>query len=192
MSDDAHGLPDPDRNRYTGSVRSRAGGGPLQPVGDPTRWGAVGSVVALGAGQVFQSPQFLRVQASDNYSRTWTMLGTVNASDIQWASVYARIGSNFAVGDWALGLEVIQGVGQARITQMYDLRLLTTIGLNVYGVTRERAGVRETRAFAIAGGIVGQAIDVRIVAQNQNAFGGQNDPIVVTAILAPMAAGTGI
>jgi hypothetical protein len=169
---------DPDWDRYR--VVSRAYGGPVKPVGDPTRWGGSISNVLQAALTQYQTPQFARAQVADNYGRLWSMTGTVDAPPACWA-----LGLT-----WTHFLEVTQGAGQAVIVQHLDLRLLTDIGLAVYARQSAPAG-RERRSFAIIGGIIGQQWSARIVgAIGDPAVNGSE--ITTTLIAAPMAAGMGL
>jgi hypothetical protein len=186
MSDDDHdpdgygyqdALPPPDWNRVL--VHSRAMGGPVKPVGDPTRWGGAQDIVLQAALVRQSSDQFLRAQTSDNYGRLWALCGNVTTSPVVWA-----LGLT-----WTLFLEVTQGSGQAVVTQLFDLRLLTASGLAVYGVGTP--GLVESRSFAIIGGVIGQQWSARLVwAIGDPAVNGIN--VNVSVIAAVMAAGTGL
>lgn len=176
--DDDGGMPAPDWGRY--AVKSRAyNSGANAAVGDPLRWGGVNEHVLQAALVRYQGPQFLRAQAADTYGRLWALTGTVSAAPTVWA-----LGLT-----WQHYLEVTQGSGQATIIQLFDLRLLTSIGLSVYA--RDSDGGRERRSFAIIGGVVGQSWSARILGSlGDPAVNGER--VTTSVISSVLAAGTGL
>lgn len=182
-------FPEPDWSHF--AVKSRAQdstGLSHSPLGDPIRWG--GQMVtplaapALGSEDTF-SEQFLRVQASDTYPRSWALLGTLRMPAAVWS--VPPLGTTFA------RLEVTQGVGQSTVVQELDLRLLTDIGLQVYSPRFSGPGdIFESRAFAAIGGIIGNAVSVRMHYILFAAAPGWPGEAVCDCILTPFAAGTGL
>jgi hypothetical protein len=135
------------------------------------------------------SDTIVRTQSNDPYSRLWSAIGTVAIRQGVWAAASAA--------DLGISLEVVQGVGQARSVQEYDLRLLTTIGLTVYRprlftLGAPGAGVYEERAFAIIGGILGQALEGRIIIRTTLALGLAAEQSYHNVMIAPFAPGAGL
>lgn len=179
-------MPPPDWGRF--QVHSRAQdnqGASHTKLGDPTRWGAR-NVLNSPPGTNLQSAELIRVQAQDNYSRCWALIGNVTVPQGMWLAPSGPVPAS-----WNHWLLVSQGVGQATVIQRFDLRLLTTIGLNVYApiVFNGAGGLFETRSFAIIGGLIGQAIAAVQVSVNLTVT---NFDVDTSAIISPFAAGTGL
>jgi len=180
------GFPDPDWAKYATGVSSRAQAPGHLPLGDSIKWGGqvvqqVNNDPALII-RTFDSLSFIRAQTNDTYARTWALLGTVSAPPTVWL---------LPIGQWTILLEISQGSGQNVITQLFDLRSLTTIGIaGGYSVDTFTTGF-EKRSFAIVGGVLGQQWQARV----RIAFAVALVPataITTSIIGAPFAAGTGL
>lgn len=202
--EDGRDLPAPDWNRY--AVRSRANytGPPQRAVGSPLRWGGRSELVATvpaNSIRVFETQQFMRVQAADTYARSWSLCGTLRASSALF-TVFANSDPLIGPGWWA-SLVVTQGAGQATVTQRIDLRALTTLtnaagyrtiydgDVNAGGAT---VGGFEERPFRLVGSLLGNALSFRvhhlIVTDALNPV--PATPLVVFAEVAPLAASEGL
>jgi hypothetical protein len=186
---------DPDWDRYNVTSRAQDSTGQSHtPLGDPTRWGAVVNVTSqlIGNLQDLQSPQILRVQCSDNYSRPWAAVGTLRAPIALWN---AGVPATPEVGNlWIAMLVVHMGVGQNTIVHQIDLRAVIAADAPFYVDDDQAviAGFRQ-KAFVISGGLIGNAMSVN-VRHVIRYFVQPTDPEVITTAvqLTAFNAGTGL
>lgn len=183
------GMPPPDWERY--AVQSRSG---AAPVGDPRRWGATITVAVPAVFTETVTEQFLRVQTVDGYSRSWSLIGTLQLPSTVWAAA-ATLGSL---------LEVTQGVGQASIVQTITLAIGGTANSGLCNTQNISNGgpyfptfsgpgnTLETRPFAAIGALVGSSISIRARFVGFAPFTGLPCQPVLSAILCPYAAGQGL
>lgn len=187
---------DPDWGRYR---VANAGG--VAPVGDPTRWGAQ-AFTRITPGKEAASQQILAIGTSDNYARSWSLMGNLVLPYWLWdtQSVVVR-------------LEVTCGVGQVQIVQPIVLYksdgAANKQGLvadqfwekggpywETYEPTRsevpaDAGGVDKCRSFAAVGAIVGQSIGIRaLYTMNIAAPGACVSRLAL--IITPHAAGEGL
>lgn len=178
-------MPPPEWSRVQVESRAQNTGVPSSPLGDATRWGGSVTQPLPGFGVPQVSAQFIRAQALDHYSRLWSAIGNVVATTALFATP-----NGLVPGGWNHWLEVVQGTGQMRITQQFDLRKLTTIGAVVYNAISPDPGVLvENRSFAIIGGILGNTIEMRVISTN---FSGIAESVQTSVLLSAFAAGTGL
>jgi hypothetical protein len=170
------GIREVDWNRYL-DVESRATSQDFTPLGDPARWGGESEAIVLPDG-VFASNQLIRTQCFDPYARTWQLLGTLRAPAAAWA---------LDAASWVAALEVTMGTGQVTVLHQFNLRALVALAAPFY-VTD---GL--TKPWAIGGGLIGRAISARVIHTMTGAetLTGPT-PIAATALITPLAAGSGI
>lgn len=178
----------PDWGRY--QVESRAGdttGKTHTALGDPTQWGNTAVLSGITSPPALfrfdDSPQFLRAQCQPPYSRLWALTGVATAPPAMWA---------LAAADWLLFLEITLGVGQTSITQLFDLRKLTTLALATAYGTLPNSAVGEGRPFAIVGGVIGNSWSARVRSALATATGILDAEVSVGVISTPVAAGEGL
>lgn len=179
---------DPEWERYLG-VDSRAADGlgrHFTPLGDPSRWGGndtsvLPSGLYSGAGIEVGGQQLIRVQTQDPYARAWMISGTVYASDYMWSRDADK---------WQIALELTMGAGQATVIQRFDLRSLISLAAPWYLPTDN---LNLNRPFVICGGIYGRAVSARAVHILKNGVKVIDpEPVTTNALIAPIAAGSGI
>jgi hypothetical protein len=197
-------MPPADWDRYANAVHSRAQQNPTAPVGDSRRWGARSAftaTVAANSVRAFDLAQFLRVQADDVYTRSWTLIGTLRAPSAMWAFSNADPIAPAAPAWWA-SLVIIQGVGQTSVTQRIDLRALTTLTLaagyrTIYDDDIHSGGAIvggfESRPFRLVGSLVGNTVNVSVnhlIVTDANPLPASE--LITFAELSPLAAGEGL
>lgn len=139
------------------------------PLGDPTRWGATsnqGILQQLGAQQL-QSEQIVQVACTDRYARMWSIVGTVEASDIFWDALPQGPGSA-NVSSWFSVLRVRMGVGQNTILHNIDLRAIIDAQQFFYrpgsaGGESLAPGATKVWPFVIENAIVAQTVNIQVV-----------------------------
>ena len=194
MDDDGddYGLPDPDWDRYV-----LPGANPKIKLGSPVRWGASAQANVPAALLETPTEQFLRIQTADAYSRSWSIIGTVQMPSAIWAVTVAPF-------SLAVLLEVSQGAGQTTIRQ----NLVLAVGGNPTGGLCNTQHVNnggpyfsefsgpgntiETRPFAAIGALVGNGIAIRARFIGFAPFTGLPATPIVSAIVTPYAAGEGL
>lgn len=181
------GMPPPDWDRN--KVVSRAYGGDLAKVGDPTRWGGQATLRVttppLAGFARYQSPQFLRAQAGDRYGRLWALTGT-----LKMPALYALA----ALNEWQAELIITQGVGQTAILQHFNLRLLNNIAFaGGYSAPLPDGGF-VSWPFAIIGGVIGQqwGAQLQIFLGGGGVLPAGDHDITCSVISSVLAAGTGL
>lgn len=194
----------PDWGRYLVPPASK-----VQPVGDPTRWGA--SALTLlqtpTATAAFPSTQIIQSATRDGYSRSWGLNGTLSLPTPLWQPVLVSGCLLIVV------LQVQMGVGQVQVLHeitlfhsgivppaglcmsQYDLNggvyepYLTPTLSSVAGTTDL------TFAFAAIGALIGSTINIRVKYTTGAApvppavFPCQSQ---VNLVLTPFAAGEGL
>lgn len=169
----------------------------IKPVGDPLKWGGTSRVLltpdAAIPVNVVTTPEFVRMQAIDTYSRSWSLLGSLELPVATWAAFDA--GVTFVVPF----LEISQGVGQTTLVQALKINELTVIGAAVYqpvfNVQYFAGGTptREARSFAAIGALVGRAISMRMIYLFAGAgVAGLPGEAVMNVIVTPYAPGYGL
>lgn len=151
-------------------------------LGDATNWGRERSfTLASGGGD---KSAMVRAQCTDGYARAWYLTGTLEISDVLFASTPPAV-------VWDAQLEIIQGVGQAIVTQRLNLRRLIGIATSVYDPTPTGSG-RKSYPWVVSGGIFAQAVSVQTIV----GYGGPEDPpnetFRIAMALGPIAAGDGV
>ena len=153
------------------------------PLGDPTRWGANGEFRWTGNNPVYVD-QAIQVQTLDPYSRNWMLIGNIGVPSLIWT----LDDSTFRVD-----LEVTMGVGQATITQIFNLRAFID---NASAWYRRQSfnyltADMNIRPFVLAGGLIGRNINARLKVQ-YSALGSATLIMQYGMLISPLAAGTGI
>jgi hypothetical protein len=173
------------------------------PVGDSTRWGAtlVQSVEADSVQHVYQSEQFIACAARDSYSRPWSLAGTVEMpfalSSLNDANDDLLVG----LGEWAMYLAIVMGVGQTQITHIINVRATIAAQQSFYSTPLHvmfgglPTGRRDTFPFVIgADALIGNTIGIRIITAVRlapfPALYPAIFPITTNVIVTPFAAGT--
>lgn len=170
----------------------------FSPVGDPNRWGASVSIpLPAGFGTIAGGDQFLQAKTLDPYSRSWSLVGTLQLPKLSWDQMGAGL------NPFIVALDVFQGVGQATVNQSICL-CFTVAGGVPLGLCLQQdftfggpffhynEGIApnqtQTRSFAAIGALVGHTIAIapRIV----NGAGAPAGAVVnLSVVLTPYAAG---
>lgn len=178
------------------NVRSRAQdqtGASDTALGDPLRWGAVvDAPITNAAEQIVESPQIVRVQCADHYSRAWTLVGTLKASTALWA--YGNDGDPAPL--WLAVLQLQMGVGQNVITHNFNLRAICDADAPYYydfPLTLVPGPPPPlVRPFVIPGAVIANVVNLRIIHIVVNVAGPTPETIQTAVQLAPFNAGTGL
>jgi hypothetical protein len=203
----------PDWDRYLVTADTDRGRTDLLPVGDPTRWGATVLTEFVdqggGAGSFGElyTPQILNLGPVDRYSRGWSLTGTVQMDTSVWDIVGGTYPDPTLAGFISINvlLEIVSGVGQARMTQLI---LLAASGNPTLGLCNQQAAVNNgpygqlalpspdnafgaqlSRPFAAIGAIVGNHVSVRGLYQYA---ANEYHVATLTVIATPIAAGSGL
>lgn len=172
----------------------------VQPVGDPTRWGASGITLlsAPGTGEVFAT-QIIQAATRDGYSRSWSLNGSLSLPADLWNYAFTSV-----------ALEIQMGVGQAQVLHKISLFEGTPVGGLCYTQYFPNGGpylaystptlstvggtIDRTRCFAAIGALIGSTINIRAV----YTIGAAGAPAVfptrsqINLVLSPFAAGHGL
>lgn len=185
-------------------------GSQIQPVGDPTRWGAQG-LTLLPVPAVFSvstaGTQIIQAATKDGYSRSWALVGTLSLPTLLWDDLATNT---------IVTLQIQMGVGQAQV--LHEIELIAGIGL-MTGATKKGlcasqdeanggpyraylsaplssvAGVTDTtRGFAAIGALVGATINIRASYRSTSLAYPAVYPCQsqINLLLTPFAAGHGL
>lgn len=162
------------------AVHSPASPAPASLLGDGTRWGS-NEAITLRTGDPTPSGQGIWVNTQDPYSRNWQIAGTVRAPSLAWV---------LPAADFTIGLKVTMGVGQATQVVVFDIRALIDLADPWYQPYSEN--LQEIKAFVIAGGIIGRAINAQMIFQVPGLTPPSNLAVACIMGISPYAAGSGI
>lgn len=147
-------------------------------LGDPMRWGSDSTVRVPAQLGTFASQQLIRVQCADNYARNWQIVGNVSANTEIWS---------ISEADLQIVLEVALNAGQATLLQYFNLRALIDLAAPWY-VDGGFGSLNLTKAWAIAGGLVGHALQARVLVRALNATHIETTHTIgITAVASPYA-----
>jgi hypothetical protein len=173
-----------DRYRVDSRAQSQSGAGYTR-LGDPTNWGRERAFTLVkGATGFDRSDAMVRAQCTDGYARAWYLTGTLEVSDVLFASVPPDV-------IWNVQLEITQGVGQAVIVQRLSVRRMIAIATSVYDPT-PLGTVRRSYPWVVSGGIFAQAISVRTLSLYTGEGPGPDEAFRIAMALGPIAAGDGV
>ena len=151
-------------------------------LGDATNWGRERSFTL--ARNAADTSAMVRAQCTDGYARAWYLTGSLEISDALYDSTPPSV-------IWDAQLEIIQGVGQAIVTQRLNLRRLIGLAASVYDPTPTGAA-RNSWPWVVSGGIFAHAVSVRTIV----AYGGPevlpDETFRIAMALGPIAAGDGV
>jgi hypothetical protein len=182
-------------------------------VGDPTLWGNVVRVLidddpVLPPNGVYTSPQIVLAQASDHYTRSWSLTGAVTAPNDVWndpnpfpppASLVQPAGPRLSVY-----LAISQGSEKVTIEQV--ITLLFGGDVNNVGLCNNQSSAhggpylpgntadltQQTRPFAAIGALIGNTVNVRALLVRSLASGGIVPNVTISAMITPYAPGAGL
>jgi hypothetical protein len=190
------------------------------PVGDPTLWAntvttTIDSDPVLGnTPRIIQGEQIILAQASDRYSRSWSLSGVVTAPIAAWNGEGPPTPPGFPdirpAGDHTpleVWLSVLQGIEKITLEQQILLMSGGTGFGHTYGLCNQQySGVngpygsmftsplaeqgQESRSFAAIGSLIGNTISVRGIFVRSPT--GQVPNASIALIITPYAPGAGI
>jgi len=128
-------------------------------------------------GGLNRSDTLIRAQCKNPYPRAWQLAGTLDASNVAWAT---------APGSWDQALEISMGVGQSTIVHRLSVRNLCALALASTAYLGISNGPREVRPFIVSGGITAAALSVRVLT---GYTGIVPETFTTNLILTPIAAG---
>ena len=173
-----------DRYRVDSRAQQQTGANYTR-LGDPTNWGRERSFTLVkGATGFDKSGAMVRAQCTDGYARAWYLTGTLEVSDVLYNSEPPTV-------QWNVQLEIIQGVGQAIVSQRLSVRRLITIAESVYDPTALGTG-RRSYPWVVSGGLFAQAISVQTISLYSGEGPGPDETFKLAIAMGPIAAGDGV
>lgn len=206
-------MPDPDWGSVLVNPAQKA-----KAVGDPTLWGntvttLIDSDPVLGnTPRVIYGDQIILAQASDQYSRSWSLSGVLAVKGLGWrlqAGTAPADAMDVTFEGMNAFLSIVQGVGKIQVEQQIVLACNgapSNIGLcwnqcsinggpyvPGYTPTPNDANSFIVLPFAIIGGLIGNTITVRgLFVRGANAVGGAVPSAFLSCMITPYAPGEGI